>query len=169
MSATVRRALPTDIAEIQRIRRIVRENRLVSTVITDDAVRVMMEERGRGWVADVDGAVVGFAIGDATNGNVWALFVDPDHERRGYGRQLHDEMVAWLRDQGLELLWLTTAPGTRAERFYERAGWVRAGSTADGEILFELRTSNPERRTPNSEPRTLNCPPSREALRRGPP
>ena len=122
---------------MQRIRHAVRENRLVSTVITDDDVRVMMEERGRGWVADVDGAVVGFAIADATNGNVWALFVDPEHEGRGHGRALHDVMVAWLRGQGLEALWLTTAPGTRAERFYERAGWTRAGSTADGEIRFE--------------------------------
>ena len=138
----IRRALPTDIAEIQRIRHIVRENRLVSTIISDEAVRVMIEERGRGWVADVDGDVVGFAIGDATNGNVWALFVDPAHESRGHGRALHDAMVAWLWDQGLEALWLTTAPGTRAERFYERAGWVRAGATADGEIRFERRVES---------------------------
>jgi ribosomal protein S18 acetylase RimI-like enzyme len=90
----IRRAFPTDIADIQRIRNAVRENRLVSTVITDEDVRVMLEDRGRGWVAEVDGAVVGFAIGDATNGNVWALFVDPAHEGRGHGRALHDAMVA---------------------------------------------------------------------------
>lgn len=133
----IRQAHRPDIASIQRIRRSVRENRLVSRVITDDDVRVMLEERGRGWVADVEGAVIGFAIGDATNGNVWALFVDPEHEGRGHGRALHDVMVAWMWDQGLETLWLTTAPGTRAERFYERAGWVRAGSTDEGEIRFE--------------------------------
>jgi GNAT superfamily N-acetyltransferase len=32
--------------------------------------------------------VVAFAIGDATIGNIWALFVDPRHERRGFGRRL---------------------------------------------------------------------------------
>jgi GNAT superfamily N-acetyltransferase len=65
---------------------------------------------------------VAFAIGNATYGNIWALFVDPAHERRGHGRRLHDAMVAWLWSQGLRKLWLTTEPGTRAERFYTEAG-----------------------------------------------
>jgi hypothetical protein len=33
-------------------------------------------------------------------------------------------------------MWLTTDPGTRAERFYRRAGWRVTGSR-NGELVFE--------------------------------
>jgi len=82
--------------------------------------------------------LVGFAIGNATDGNIWALFVDPEHERRGYGRRLHDTMTQWLRSRGLGQLWLTTEPGTRAQKFYESAGWRFAGTTPRGEARYEL-------------------------------
>lgn len=120
------------------MRMAVRENRLVSTIITEDDTRRAIEESGRGWVVEAEGRVVAFAVGNATNGNIWALFVDPQHERRGYGRQLHDEMVRWLWAQGLERLWLTTERGTRAERFYEAAGWEKVGTTEQQEVRFEM-------------------------------
>lgn len=133
----LRQALAADVPAMHRVRMSVRENRLVSTVITEEDTRRAIEHTGRGWVALSGGEIVGFAIGNATNGNIWALFIDPEHERRGHGRQLHDEMVAWLQSQGVKQLWLTTDPGTRAEGFYEKAGWTRAGVTEKGEIRFE--------------------------------
>ena len=135
----VRVAVRADIGGMQRVRRAVRENRLVSTVIRDADVQEAIERTGRGWVVEADGELVGFAIGNRDNGSIWALFVHPDHEGRGYGSALHDAMVAWLWTQGLDLLWLTTEPGTRAQRFYERAGWVLAGAAEHGELRFELR------------------------------
>ena len=140
----LREAEERDIAAIQQVRASVRENRLVSTVISDDDVRRAIEVTGRGWVVEQEGAVVAFAIGNGTDGNVWALFVHPDHERRGPGRRLHDVLVAWLWSRGLERLWLTTAPGTRAEKFYAAAGWVRTGTTTRGEIRFELKRPGPK-------------------------
>jgi GNAT superfamily N-acetyltransferase len=131
-------ARPADVAAIQRVRRSVRENRLVSRGIGDDEVLAMMQRHGRGWVVEVDGEVVAFAFGDARDGNVWALFVDPDHERCGHGRRLHDEMLRWLWSRGLQRLWLSTTPGTRAEGFYRAAGWRDAGPASHGEILFEI-------------------------------
>jgi GNAT superfamily N-acetyltransferase len=138
MSDMLRLACPADIPAIQRVRRSVRENRLVSGVITDGEVLAMMQVHGRGWVVEASGEVVAFAFGDARDGNIWALFVDPDHERRGYGRRLHDEMLGWLWSCGLERLWLSTTPGTRAEAFYRTAGWRRAGPAPRGEIRFEI-------------------------------
>jgi GNAT superfamily N-acetyltransferase len=117
----------------------VKENRLVSTIISDEDVRVAIEETGRGWVVEEDGEVVAFAIGNATTGNIWALFVRPESEGRGYGRQLHDAMVNWLFAAGLDRLCLTTEPGTRAQRFYEAAGWRLVGTTQSGELRYELR------------------------------
>lgn len=139
MKTTLRQAVRGDVPGIQRVRHSVRENVLTSGVITDAEVVDYLERIGRGWVVvDDAGVVVGFAIGNAHDGNIWALFVDPKHEARGHGRRLHDVMVAWLWSRGLERLWLSTTPQTRAQRFYERAGWVNKGLLPSGELRFEL-------------------------------
>jgi GNAT superfamily N-acetyltransferase len=138
----LRQAVASDIAGIQRVRRSVVENRLVSTVISDADVREAIETTGRGWVIESRGEILAFAIGNAATGSIWALFVHPDHERLGYGRALHDAMVSWLWSQGLERLWLTTEPGTRAQGFYESAGWHLVGSTNSGQLRYE-RSATP--------------------------
>lgn len=136
--ATLRQAFAADVPAMHRVRMSVRENRLVSTAITEADYRQAIAGSGCGWVVEVGGQVVGFAIGNRITGNIWALFVDPDHEHRGYGRKLHDEMVAWLWSQGLQRLWLTTETGTRAEGFYLRAGWTPMGTTERGDLQFEM-------------------------------
>jgi GNAT superfamily N-acetyltransferase len=132
----IRIATRADVPEIQRIRAAVRENRLVSRRIGDEEVIEYIERHGRGWVAVRMGTICGFAIGDARDGNIWALFVDPDCEGLGAGRLLHDTMVDWLFAQGLQRLYLGTEPATRAEGFYRCAGWTQLG-IAHGEQQFE--------------------------------
>lgn len=97
----------------------------------------MLRERGRGWVAEAEGWIVGFAVADRSRANVWALFVDPEFKGRGAGRALHDAMMGWLFSSGVEAAWLTTDPGTRAERFYRAAGW-RDVAPWHGEARYEL-------------------------------
>jgi GNAT superfamily N-acetyltransferase len=137
MNEILRQAERADIADIQRVRHAVKENRLTSRVISDEEVAQAIELTGRGWVIEVQGRVQAFAIGNAESGNIFALFVDPGHEGRGYGRRLQDEMLRWLWSRGLKRLWLSSAPGTRAERFYESSGLVRRGLLTNGEVLFE--------------------------------
>ena len=139
VTPVLRQATIDDIAAMHGVRLSVLENQPVFSIISEDDYRKHLEELGRGWVVEIQGEVVGFAIANATDGNVWALFVHPDHERRGYGRRLHDAMVSWLWKQGLSKLWLTTDPGTRAQGFYESAGWCLAGSASNGQLLYELR------------------------------
>jgi GNAT superfamily N-acetyltransferase len=139
MNAVLRQARREDIRAMHRVRLSVHENQLTSTVISNEDYIAAIEQPGRGWVIEVEDRVVAFAIGNSQTANVWALFVDPDCEGRGYGRKLHDVMVGWLWSQGLKRLWLTTGPGTRAERFYRAAGWIDAGYTERGEMAFELR------------------------------
>jgi len=141
VTPVLRVATVADIAAMHRVRLSVRENRLVFSIITENDYRKHLEELGRGWVVETAGEIIGLAIGNATDGNVWALFVHPDHERRGHGRQLHDVMVSWLWEQGIPKLWLTTDPDTRARRFYEAAGWSIEGFTSGGQALLELRES----------------------------
>ncbi len=133
----LREATRQDVPAMHRIRMAVTENRLTSALIWEaDYVRAI-EVTGRGWVVEAQGEIVAFSIGNATNGNMWALFVHPDHERRGYGRRLHDATVEWLCSAGPDRLWLTTSAGTRAERFYTAADWKLAGVSEDGQLIFE--------------------------------
>lgn len=120
------------------VRMSVRENRLTSITLHDDDYLRAIDVDGRAWVVEENGSIVAFAVGNAADGNLWALFVHPDHEARGFGSRLHDTAVDWLLQQGLERLWLTTLPGTRAARFYERAGWRRVAVLESGELRYEL-------------------------------
>ena len=140
----LRQATRADTAELWRVRYAVTENRLTPGRIADAELHAYLEDHGRGWVIELAPApnlkIAGFAIGDARDGHIWALFVDPALHGQGYGRQLHDVMVAWLFDQGHERLDLGTQPDSRAEAFYRRAGWrpTSAGLDAHGDKLFEL-------------------------------
>lgn len=136
----IRPATHADIPALQRIRLAVRENVLSDpSRVTDADVAGHLDALGRGWVAERDGVPVGFAFGRTTDGEVWALFVDPDHEGLGAGARLHDTMVAWLFEQGLARLTLGTGRGTRAEGFYRRRGWQVTGDGAGDEVRMELR------------------------------
>jgi len=134
----VRIATAADVDAMHRVRTRVRENRLTDPArVQPHHYRALLAGGGRGWVAVEGERVVGFAVVDRARSSVWALFVDPDHERHGIGRALHDAALAWLFAGGAERVWLTTDPGTRAERFYRAAGWQRAGTERNGEIRFE--------------------------------
>ncbi len=145
---------------MHRIRMAVRENRLADplAVKPDDYV-AMLATRGCGWVARHEGDLAGFAIADRSRANIWALFVDPDREGAGHGRALHRRMMDWLFTQDVEMAWLTTDPGTRAERLYRAAGWRFVGSDR-GEARYELTSGDWVER----EMRALAPPPGPAAL-----
>lgn len=117
----LRLATRKDIPAMHRVRLAVRENRLTISSVTEEHYFPAIEATGRGWVIDEDGEVVAFAVGNAETGNIWALFVYPDREGRGHGRALQRVMVGRLFEQGLTRLFLTTEPGTRAQRSATRS------------------------------------------------
>jgi GNAT superfamily N-acetyltransferase len=99
--------------------------------------RVDMWRRLPPFVAEVDGKVVGFvSVGSArdedADGELYAIYVHPEHWGTGVGRALiergeeelralgHDEAVLWVLDDN-----------PRARRFYETAGWSTDGSKRD--------------------------------------
>lgn len=127
---------------MHRIRLAVREKRLVDpSMVQPDDYRRLLAENGRGWVAEAEGRIVGFAVADGTRGNIWALFVHPDFEGRGAGRMLHDTMMDWFFASGADSVWLSTDPGTRAEAFYRAAGWRPAGEY-HGEARYEMSSQD---------------------------
>lgn len=134
-----RTATLADIPQIQIVRNSVKENMLSNPALVSDAdCAEFLTVRGRGWVCETEGRIVGFAIADLKEKNIWALFLHPDFEKQGIGRRLHQLMLDWYFSQTRETVWLGTAPGTRAELFYERAGWKRAGMHGKSEVKFEM-------------------------------
>lgn len=131
----LRQAGPRDIAEMHRVRMAVRENRLVRTITAQDYLE-HMTVAGRGWVAEIDGVLRGFAVANRTNGNIWALFIEPGYESLGMGRALQAMMLEWMRAAGCRAAWLETGTGTRAERFYRESGWQHV-ATDGGDARFE--------------------------------
>lgn len=139
----IREAMHSDIAAIQRVRNAVKENMLSDpSRVTDADCEEYLFRRGKGWVCEVDGQLVGFSIADLVDENIWALFVHPDYDRQGIGRKLHDVMLGWYFAQGKDWVWLGTSPGTRAEGFYRKAGWRETGLHGTEEIKFEMRTED---------------------------
>jgi len=128
-----------DISQIQVVRSLVKENRLSDPALVPDSdVEDYITRRGKGWVCEIDGEVVGFAIADLVDNNIWALFIHPGFERIGIGKKLHEEMMSWYFSQTDKTVWLGTSPKTRAELFYRKAGWKEVGVHGKGEIKFEM-------------------------------
>jgi GNAT superfamily N-acetyltransferase len=138
MGLVIRVACPGDIPAMHRVRSTVRENRQSSPHGVSEASYLPYVEARCTWVAETEAGLVGFAAIDAATKSVWALFVDPNAEGAGVGRALHQRMLTWAREQGLERLTLSTDNGTRAAQFYQRAGWTEIGTTPAGEALFQI-------------------------------
>jgi ribosomal protein S18 acetylase RimI-like enzyme len=132
---TVRRATASDIPRIKEIRSAVRENRLSDPSRVTDADVAWSIENGPMFVFEEGTVVSGFSAPDPRDGSIWALFVDPEHEGRGIGKALLDRAERRLIEQGCENAWLTTDPGTRADRFYRKRGWIESGKKGN-EVLF---------------------------------
>lgn len=134
-----REASIKDIAQIQLVRNAVKENVLSDPALVPDSdVEEYMTKRGKGWVCEVAGNVVGFSIVDLVQNNVWALFIHPDFEAKGIGKKLHQLMMDWYFLQTHEKIWLGTDPNSRAYEFYKMQGWKEVGKHGKIEVKFEM-------------------------------
>lgn len=134
-----REATTDDIPQMHAVRVSVKENILPDPqMISAKDYEEMLLEKGKGWICEINNTIAGFAIVSVTDRNVWALFVHPAFEKKGIGKNLLEIMMNWYFSQTDKTIWLGTAPGTRAETFYRKAGWVQTGVRPNGEIKFEL-------------------------------
>jgi len=79
------------------------------------------------WVAEREGAPVGFLLASVVDGelHVEELDVDPDHQRRGIGRALVERAADEARARGLPSITLVTFRGVPwNEPFYASAGFA---------------------------------------------
>jgi GNAT superfamily N-acetyltransferase len=134
-----REATIEDISQMQTVRNSVKENVLSDPALVSYSDYLeYITQRGKGWVAEEDGMIIGFSVADLVDKNIWALFVLPGFEKKGIGKKLHELMLHWYFSQTKEPVWLSTAPRSRAESFYRKAGWKDVGFYGKGEIKFEM-------------------------------
>lgn len=136
MPGLIRRATEADRARISEIRFSVKENVLRNPSRVPHEMVIWFIENPGIWLWEEDGKVLGFSAADTRDGTIFALFIDPAHEGRGIGRALFAKALDSLREAGHETGSLTTQPGSRADRFYQRAGWKVIGTSERGERIF---------------------------------
>jgi GNAT superfamily N-acetyltransferase len=91
--------------------------------------RVLAREANLVHVGEVDGVVEGFCTVGASSedgwGEVYAIYVTPEHWGTGMGRDLLTAGEAVLAGAGFDraLLWVLDG-NVRGRRFYERQGWL---------------------------------------------
>lgn len=134
--------------------------------VAEAAKRDAMEERLSGYakgffVAELDGKVIGFINGacsdspiiedrfyesmkyhqeDGKHLMVYGLDVHPDHQRRGYARQLMNRFIAFAKEEGKAAILLTCKE--HLVRFYECFGYENLGvsdSTHGGAAWHDLQ------------------------------
>jgi ribosomal protein S18 acetylase RimI-like enzyme len=103
--------------------------------------RTELHRRSPPVVAEVDGEIVGFvSVGPGTDpdtdGELYAIYVLPEHWGSGVGRALMQAGEERLRELGHEhaILWVLE-DNPRARRFYEAAGWTLDGTRRPIEIF----------------------------------
>ncbi len=134
----LRAATLADLPRIWDVRHGTAENRLTDpALVTDGEVRWYLDE-AIFLVSEDEAGIQGFVCAHPLTGYVWALFVIEAAQRRGHGRALLDAAMGRLRQAGHRQAFLTTGPGTGAEKFYLSQGWRRLGADIDGDPVFRL-------------------------------
>ncbi len=138
-----RQALVNYIKQMQTVRNAVKENTLSDpSLISDDQYKEFITTSGKGWVCEVENTIVGFAIADLKEHNIWALFIEPAFEKKRIAQTLQKLMLDWYFYNTKITVWLGTDYNTRAEHFYRKCGWTEAGTNGDKEIKFEMTYEN---------------------------
>ena len=104
------------------------------TAQTEEIRSSCTAEHADTWVAEIDGAAVGFVVlhkdEDTGMGQIYLLAVDPEAQNRGVGTQLNEFGVEHLRAAGMAWVIVGTGddPGhAPARRSYEKAGFTPIG------------------------------------------
>ena len=149
----IRIARQEDIETLFKIRTSVVENHqsreeIAELGITPTSIAAMLATDCCAWIAQLDGQDIGFSMANKTEKNVFGMFVLPDFEGRGAGRQLMQAAEEWLWSNYIDEISLLTGndPSLRAYGFYLHLGWrpigVEIGGDFKGAMKFVKQRSN---------------------------
>lgn len=111
--------------------------------ITPRSLSEAMTSHVKGWLCEDSGTVVGFAMGDLSNGEVQVVALRPGYEEHGIGGNLLMRVQTWLFSEGHEEIWLLANPdpNIRAHGFYRKLGWQATGTRRGDDEVMKLRSS----------------------------
>ena len=108
------------------------KERLAEVGITADSWADMMRSGSLpGQVCHHDGQLVGYCFGERDTGEIIVLALLPEFEGLGIGKALLEAIMAQLRAQGHQRLFLgcSSDPASRSYGFYRYLGWTATGET----------------------------------------
>ena len=135
MTFSFRKMRARDLPAVFELRVSTRENAVTMEELEHDygitpaSLAEAMAADVKGWLCEEQGLVVGFAMGDRSNGEVQVVAVRPGYEGKGIGKRLLGLVQTWLHEQGHQEIWLLSNPdsGVRAHGFYRKLGWQPTG------------------------------------------
>ncbi|MCF8068532.1 MAG: GNAT family N-acetyltransferase [Desulfobacterales bacterium] len=112
--------------------------------ITPESLEEAMSSNVCGWLCEDSEVVVGFSMGDRSNGEVLVVAVLPEYEGYGIGKTLLTHAQNWLFSEGFEEIWLGANPDPtiRAYGFYKKLGWIKTGKMKGEDEIMVLRKIN---------------------------
>ncbi|RTT41017.1 GNAT family N-acetyltransferase [Pseudomonas aeruginosa] len=144
---TFRPANPDDAFLCIKIRGLTRENafseeELGALGITTESWSTGIRDGScPGFVACMDGQMIGYCFGDRDTGEIVVLALLPAYEGRGIGKTLLAMMIEKLEHQGFQRLFLACSsdPNVRSYSFYRHLGWRPTGERDEsGDEILEL-------------------------------
>ncbi|MBF8753632.1 GNAT family N-acetyltransferase [Pseudomonas guariconensis] len=147
---TYRPAKPDDASLCIKIRGLTRENAFskeelrVLGITTESWSMGIQDGSCPGFVACVEGRMIGYCFGDRDTGEIVVLALLPLYENQGIGKTLLAMMVDKLKHQGFNRLFLACSsdPKVRSYHFYRHLGWSPTGEKdAFGDEILELQLS----------------------------
>lgn len=144
----LREIAKTDIKDILDIRVSTNENHfsmsdLAEVGVTPESIGEWLDNSVKGWVCEVSGKPVGFALADGKTAEVLVVACYPEYEKRGIGRALMLKIHDWLwsLDHNEIWLWSDPDPHIRAHGFYRKLGYEPAGVAHGNDEMLKLKRS----------------------------
>jgi RimJ/RimL family protein N-acetyltransferase len=107
-------------------------------LVTDKDCVEYLTLRGKGWVCEINNAVIAFAIADLIDNNIWALFVLPDFEGNGIGKAILQYLIDLAKKQKLHtMIAVIDYENQSSVAFHEQFGFTTVGIIKESGYKFE--------------------------------
>jgi GNAT superfamily N-acetyltransferase len=146
----IREIEKSDIKDILDIRISTKENHfsmtdLAEVGVTPESIAEWLDGSVKGWICEISGKPVGFALADSKSAEVLVVACYPKFEKKGIGKALMDKIHDWLWsfDHNEIWLWSDPDPKVRAYGFYRKLGYKPTGTLkGNDEMLKIMRNAN---------------------------